>query len=59
MFPGFIINQIRQREEEEQAKRQITHVELPLPLPVPEGSRAPDCDEESERGVIIIDLVGD
>jgi len=57
MFPGFIINQIRQREEEEQAKRQITHVELPLP--VPEGSRAPDCDEESERGVIIIDLVGD
>ncbi len=57
MFPGFIINQIRQREEEEQAKRQITYVELPLP--VPEGSRAPDCDEESERGVIIIDLVGD
>jgi len=55
MLPGFIIDQIRQREEEEQAKRSIAQVELHLP--VPEGSRAPDADEESDRGIVIIDLL--
>ena len=55
MLPGFIIDQIRQREEEEQAKRLIPQIELHLP--VPEGSKAPDCDEESDRGVVIIDLL--
>jgi len=57
MLPGFIIDQIRQREEEEQAKRQIPQIELPLPMP--EGSRAPECDEESDRGIVIIDLLPD
>ena len=55
MLPGFIIDQIRQREEEEQAKRSIAEVELHLPLP--EGSRVPDADEESDRGIVIIDLL--
>ena len=55
MLPGFIIDQIRQREEEEQAKRSIAQVELHLP--VPEGSKTPDLDEESERGIVIIDLL--
>ena len=54
MLPGFIIDQIRQREEEERANRQISRVELPLPLP--EGSNAPERDEESDRGIVIIDL---
>jgi hypothetical protein len=55
MLPGFIIEQIRQREEEEQAKRQISKVELHLPLP--EGSRPSERDEDPERGVVIIDLL--
>lgn len=55
MLPGFIIEQIRQREEE--AKRQVPQIELPLP--VPEGSRPPEREEESERGVVIIDLRAD
>ena len=55
MLPGFIIDQIRQREEEEQAKRPSPQIELHLP--VPEGSKAPECDEESDRGVVIIDLL--
>jgi hypothetical protein len=55
MLPGFIIDQIRQREEEEQAERPIPQIELHLP--VPEGSKAPECDEESDRGVVIIDLL--
>lgn len=61
MLPGFIIDQIRQREEEEQAKRPIPQIELHLPIPeglkVPEGSKPPERDEESERGIVIIDLL--
>jgi hypothetical protein len=56
MLPGFIIDQIRQREEEEQAKRHVPQIELPLP--VPEGSKPPERDDESDRGVLIIDLLG-
>jgi len=56
MFPGFIIEQIRQREEEEQAKRQISQVELHLP--VSETFMPSERDEDSERGVVIIDLLG-
>jgi len=58
MFPGFIIDQIRQREEEEeQAKRWIPQLELPVPAG--EGARMPDPDDESDRGIVIIDLVSD
>ena len=55
MLPGFIIDQIRQREEEEQAKRALPQVELHLP--VPDGSKAPERDEDSDRGIVIIDLL--
>jgi hypothetical protein len=54
MLPGFIIDQIRQREEEEQAKRQNPQIQLPVPIP--EGSKAPERKDDSDRGVVIIDL---
>jgi hypothetical protein len=54
MLPGFIIDQIRQREEEEQAKRESPQIQLPIPLP--EGSKAPKRKDDSDRGVVIIDL---
>ena len=57
MFPGFIIDQIRQREEKEKTKEWIPQLELPVPAR--EGAPASDPDEESERGVVIIDLVTD
>lgn len=57
MLPGFIIDQIRQREEEERAKRQSPQLELPIP--VPEGSQAPERQDETDRGVVIIDLRSD
>jgi hypothetical protein len=57
MLPAFIIDQIRQREEEEQAKHRIAQLELPIPGR--EGVRVPDSDEESDRGIVIIDLVAD
>jgi hypothetical protein len=57
MLPGFIIDQIRQREEEERAKRHVPQIRLPLPGP--EGSKAPEREEESDRGIVIIDLRGE
>ena len=58
MLPGFIIDQIRQREEEERAKRHVPQIELPLPSP--EGTTPSDRpDEEADRGVVIIDLLAD
>lgn len=57
MLPGFIIDQIRQREEEERAKRSLPQIELPLPAPG--GSRPSEVDEEPDRGVVIIELLCD
>jgi hypothetical protein len=58
MFPGFIIDQIRQREEEEKTKDWLPQLELPVPAR--EGAPASEPpDEESDRGVVIIDLVTD
>jgi len=54
MLPGFIIDQIRQREEEEQAKRESPQIQLPIPIP--EGSKPPKRKDDSDRGVVIIDL---
>ena len=56
MLPGFIIDQIRQREEEERSKQDGPRIELPLPMP--EDSKAPAREDESDRGVVIIDLLG-
>lgn len=55
MLPGFIIDQIRQREEDEQARHQRPQLELPVPAR--EGAPLPDREEESDRGVVIIDLL--
>ncbi len=45
------------REEEEQAKRRSPQLELPVPAR--EGAPVPDRDKESDRGVMIIDLLAD
>jgi hypothetical protein len=53
MLPPFIIEQIRRREEQERARHEQPRLELPLDRPVP---RAPQAPDESERGVVIIEL---
>ena len=54
MLPGFIIDQIRQREEEERAKHAPR---IELPIPVRDRSKAPEREDETDRGVVIIELL--
>jgi hypothetical protein len=62
MLPPFIIEQIRQREEKERARRENDlqpRLELPLDrYPAPPSSRKPEAEEdEPNRGVVIVELV--
>ena len=54
MLPPFIIDQIRKREEDE--RRSDERPERRLPLPEPMRREQKPCDDEGERGVVIIDL---
>jgi hypothetical protein len=56
MLPPFIIEQIRKRESEERTQPEQPRLELPLhplPSPVPPSERG---EEETKRGVIILEL---
>ncbi|MEM9068779.1 MAG: hypothetical protein AAGE52_09740 [Myxococcota bacterium] len=55
MLPPFIIEQIRKREEDSREKREQPTIRIPMaPVPPREDAREDDAD----RGVVIIDLVG-
>ena len=55
MLPPFIIEQIRKREEEAR-QDQRPFLELPLPIPsAPPRVSVPD-EDDSGRGVLIIDV---
>ena len=66
MLPPFIIDQIRKREEEERAERELEQPRLELPNPSdaarPGRSRsgaadyAPESDDLPNRGVMILQL---
>jgi hypothetical protein len=57
MLPPFIIEQIRQREEQERLRRDAEQPRLELPLEnYHPARRPPEEDEEAERGVTILDL---
>jgi hypothetical protein len=57
MLPPFIIEQIRQREERE--RRNAPQPFLELPVPPARAPREPEDREERDRGVVIIDLMGE
>ena len=57
MLPPFIIEQIRKREQEEEARHEQPQLELPLP-PRREPMKR-EVEDEPKRGVIILDLLGD
>jgi hypothetical protein len=57
MLPPFIIEQIRQREQQERQKREGQQPRLELPIDVHQPvRRKPEDEEEPERGVTILDL---
>jgi hypothetical protein len=60
MLPPFIIEQIRQREEEERRRNAVQQPRLELPLDYPVAPRRQPRNEEDEqerdRGVVILDL---
>jgi hypothetical protein len=58
MLPPFIIEQIRQREERERRNApQQPFLELPIPPRMPPQER--EKPDEQDRGVVIIDLMGE
>ena len=56
MLPPFIIEQIRRREEQERARYEQPQLEVPVQRP-PSQPSGP-AEEQVERGVIVIDLMG-
>lgn len=58
MLPPFIIEQIRQREEKERARREdASRPRLELPLDrIPAPPRRDEEDDDPTRGVIILDV---
>jgi hypothetical protein len=65
MLPPFIIEQIRQREERERARREDNRPRLELPLeryPAPRQRKPgypdelPEEEDDPNRGVIILDI---
>ena len=57
MLPPFIIEQIRRREEQERVRHEQPQLDIPVirpPQPIPATQ-----EERGERGVIVIDLLGD
>jgi hypothetical protein len=59
MLPPFIIEQIRQREQEERRRNatQQPRLELPVDYPVPVRRPSHEDDEQDrDRGVVILDL---
>lgn len=57
MLPPFIIEQIRQREEEER-REQRPFLELPLPVAPPRPAAPRYDQDDADRGVVVIDLMG-
>lgn len=57
MLPPFIIEQIRRREEQERVRHEQPQLDIPAIRPPPQST--PTQEEKGERGVIVIDLLGD
>jgi len=65
MLPPFIIEQIRRREEEERKRDEVRRdnqrprLELPLDRRPRRPADREECEEQADRGVIVVDLLGD
>ena len=57
MLPAYIIEEIRRRELEERSRDNRRQPQIELPQPVKKSE--PNIEDKSDRGVVIIDLMGD
>lgn len=58
MLPPYIIEQIRQREERERQRQDISQPRLELPLaPLPARPMGSNEDDDPDRGVVVLDLM--
>jgi hypothetical protein len=59
MLPPFIIEQIRQREEQERRREENSRPRAHLPIQQrPAATSDAPADDEADRGVVIVDLMG-
>lgn len=59
MLPPFIIEQIRQREERERRRQENSRPRVHLPAEQrPREAPEATTDEDADRGVVIVDLMG-
>ena len=60
MLPPFIIEQIRQREERERQRRENSRPRVQLPIEqLPAKPDDPNAlDDDADRGVVVVDLMG-
>jgi hypothetical protein len=56
MLDPWIIEEIRRREEERRREQQAPRLEVPLDAPPVYREEAVPPPEESERGVVVIDM---
>lgn len=59
MLPPFIIEQIRQREEQERRRHENSRPRAHLPVEQrPHRAPQPAEEDDADRGVVIVDLMG-
>ncbi len=56
MLPPYIIEEIRRRESEQRRHYEQPRIELPLPTLVPDRPVRDNTRDDTDRGVVIIDL---
>lgn len=57
MLPPIIIDQIKKREEEDRRRRDQQRPFIHVPEPLPAKPRPRRDDTESDRGVVVIDIL--
>lgn len=56
MLDPWVIEEIKRREEERRREHEHRRVEIPVYAPVPDSDAAQPPKEDTERGVVVIDL---
>jgi hypothetical protein len=58
MLPPFIIEQIRRREKQQRDRQENSRPRVELPIEQRPAQRREDNDDDADRGVVVLDLMG-